>query len=262
MTMKTILKVQGLKKFFGSKKILDNINFSLDAGECLGIVGRSGCGKSTLVKIISRLIPCDGGKIIFCDDDITNLTGDDLRNIYKNMQMIFQMPEDSFNPRKTLGWSISEPMKNFGLKDVRERAKNLLIEVGLNENYFSRYPHEVSGGECQRAAIARAISLEPKILICDEATSALDVTVQKKIIELLKKFCTEKNISCLFVTHDIALLPKIADRVIVLHKGKIVEEGTPTKIIESPHSPFTKDLFASDFFARKKLVDCKMNSDR
>lgn len=241
-----ILSVENVSKNFGGKKILDNINFSLNYGECLGVVGLSGCGKSTLAKIISRFIPCDGGKIIFCGEDITHKKN--LHEIYKNMQMIFQMPEDSFDPRKTLGWSIAEPMKNFGVENILERVKSLLVEVGLNENYFSRYPHEVSGGECQRAAIARAVSISPKLLICDEATSALDVTVQEKIIELLKKLCREKNISCLFITHELALLPKISDRVIVMHGGKIIEEGTPEKIINFPQSPFAKKLTEINFF--------------
>ena len=241
-----ILEVQHVKKFFGNKQVLDDINFSLDAGECLGIVGLSGCGKSTLAKIIARLIPCDDGKIFLCGEEITNATGN---AFYKNMQMIFRTPEDSFNPRRTLGASIAEPIKNFFCREnLRERVENLLAQVGLPKNYFERYPREVSGGECQRAAIARAISVEPKLLICDEATSALDVTIQAQVVALLKNFCVEKNIACLFITHDLALLPRLADRVIVLHLGKIVEEGTPEKIIHAAQSPFTKKLMASNFF--------------
>ena len=214
-----ILEVRNVKKFFGAKKILDDINFSIDAGEILGIVGLSGGGKSTLAKIIARLIPCDGGKIFLCGEDISNATGN---NFYRNMQMIFQMPEDSFNPRMTLGASIAEPIKNFfGDKNLREQVEELLIEVGLPKNYFERYPREVSGGECQRAAIARAISIAPKLLICDEATSALDVTIQAHIVKLIKKLCTEKNIACLFITHDLTILKKIADRVLVLEDGRL-----------------------------------------
>ena len=217
-----ILEVKHVKKFFGSKKVLDDINFTLDAGECLGIVGLSGCGKSTLAKIIARLIDCDGGKIFLCGEDIMHANDN---NFYRNMQMIFQMPEDSFNPRRTLGASIAEPIKNFiGNDNLRGRVENLLSEVGLPKNYVERYPREVSGGECQRAAIARAISVEPKLLICDEATSALDVTIAVQIVALIKKLCTEKNIACLFITHDLAILPRIADRVIVLQAGKIIHE--------------------------------------
>ena len=214
-----ILEVRDVKKFFGEKKILDEINFSVDAGEILGIVGLSGGGKSTLARIIARLIPSDGGKIFLCGEDISNATGN---NFYRNMQMIFQMPEDSFNPRRTLGASIAEPIKNFfGDKNLRKQVEELLIEVGLPKNYSERYPREVSGGECQRAAIARAISVAPKLLICDEATSALDVTIAAQIITLIKKICTEKNIACLFITHDLTILKKIADRVLVLEGGRL-----------------------------------------
>ena len=241
-----ILEVKHVKKSFGTKKVLNDINFTLNAGECLGIVGLSGCGKSTLAKIIARLIPCDFGEIFLCGEDITHATGN---AFYKNVQMIFQTPEDSFNPRRTLGKSIAEPIKNFlDDKNLRGRVENFLAEVGLPKNYYERYPREVSGGECQRAAIARAISVSPKLLICDEATSALDVTIQAQIVKLLRRFCTEKNIACLFITHDLALLPELADKVIVLHEGKIVEEGTPEKIIKEPKSPFTRQLMASNFF--------------
>ena len=216
-----VLEVRNVKKYFGARLILDDINFTVDAGECLGIVGLSGGGKSTLAKIIARLIPSDGGQIFLCDEDISNATGN---GFYKNMQMIFQSPEDSFNPRRTLGASIAEPIKNFiGKDDLRGRVENLLIEVGLPKDYAERYPREVSGGECQRAAIARAISISPKLLICDEATSALDVTIQAQIVTLIKRLCTEKNIACLFITHDLFTLKKIADRVLELRGGKLSE---------------------------------------
>lgn len=206
-----ILEVKHLKKSFGDKIIFNDINFSVDAGECLGIVGRSGCGKSTLVKIIARFIPADSGEIFLDGQNITNEKN--LKSIYAKMQMIFQMPEDSFDPRKTLGWSISEPMRNFNFKNIDERTKNLLIEVGLTPDFVEKYPHEVSGGQCQRAAIARAISLSPKLLICDEATSALDVTAQSQVISLLNKLRTEKQIAILFITHDLKILEKIGGRV-------------------------------------------------
>ncbi|MBQ6759121.1 MAG: ABC transporter ATP-binding protein, partial [Selenomonadaceae bacterium] len=214
-----ILEVQHVKKVFGNKLVLDDVSFTLDAGECLGIVGLSGGGKSTLAKIIARLIPSDGGKIFLCGEDITHATGNDF---YRNMQMIFQTPEDSFNPRRTLGASIAEPIKNFlGKDNLSGRVAELLMEVGLPKNYAERYPREVSGGECQRAAIARAISINPKLLICDEATSALDVTIQAQIVVLIKKLCVERNIACLFITHDLALLTRLADRVLVLEDAHL-----------------------------------------
>ena len=217
----TVLEVRHVKKFFGNRLILDDINFTIDAGKCLGIVGLSGGGKSTLAKIIARLTDCDGGQILLCGNDITHSTGN---AFYRNMQMIFQMPEDSFDPRRTLGASIAEPIKNFlGNDNLRGRVENLLTEVGLPVDYAKRYPREVSGGECQRVAIARAISVAPKLLICDEATSALDVTIQAQIIALIKKLCVERNIACLFITHDLSTLKKIADRVLELRGGKLSE---------------------------------------
>ncbi len=214
-----VLEVKHIKKHFGNKLVLNDINFAIDAGKILGIVGLSGGGKSTLVKIIARLIPSDDGQIFLCGEDITHATGN---AFYKNMQMIFQNPEDSFNPRRTLGKSIAEPIKNFlGEENLRGRVENLLVEVGLSENYAERYPREVSGGECQRAAIARAISIEPKLLICDEATSALDVTIQAQVVALIRKICAEKNIACLFITHDLATLKKLTDRVLVLEGGRL-----------------------------------------
>ena len=215
----SVLEVKHVTKYFGKRLVLNDITFSVDAGECLGIVGLSGGGKSTLAKIIARLIDCDGGQIFLCGEDISHAAGN---AFYKNMQMIFQTPEDSFNPRRTLGASIAEPIKNFlGSDNLRERVEELLVEVGLPRNYVERYPREVSGGECQRAAIARAISISPKLLICDEATSALDVTIAAQVVALIKRLCAEKNIACLFITHDLTLLKKIADRVLVLEDGRL-----------------------------------------
>ena len=215
----SVLKVQHVIKYFGERLVLDDINFSISAGECLGIVGLSGGGKSTLAKIITRFIPSDGGKIFLCGEDINALNDN---HFYCNMQMIFQTPEDSFNPRRTLGASIAEPIKNFiGKDNLRGRVEDLLTEVGLPKSYAERYPREVSGGECQRAAIARAISINPKLLICDEATSALDVTIAAQVVTLIKKLCAERNIACLFITHDLATLKKLTDRVLVLEDGRL-----------------------------------------
>ena len=211
----TILDVQHVKKRFGSRILLTDVNFSVEAGEILAIIGLSGCGKSTLAKIIARLTDFDGGKVILCGKDISNAAGNDF---YREMQMIFQNPEESFDPRRTLGASIAEPIKNFG---VKASVSELLTRVGLPNEYFNRFPREVSGGECQRAAIARAISINPKILICDEATSALDVTIQAKIVALIKNLCVERRISCIFITHDLKIAKKIANRVLVLENGEL-----------------------------------------
>lgn len=211
-----VLEVKHLKKSFGENLIFNDINFEISAGECLGVVGRSGCGKSTMARIIARFILADDGQIILDGADITNATGKNLREAYSKMQMIFQLPEDSFDPRRTLGWSIGEPLRNFNFDNVNERIKNLLIEVGLTAEFMERYPHEVSGGQCQRAAIARAISISPKLLICDEATSALDVSTQTQIVKLLRRLCTEKKIAILFITHDFSILESISDKVLKL----------------------------------------------
>ena len=230
--MSEVLNVKHVTKFFGAKLVLDDVSLTVDAGEILGIVGLSGGGKSTLARIIARLIPCDGGQIILCGEDITHATGN---GFYRNMQMIFQLPEDSFDPRRTLGASIAEPIKNFiGKDNLRGRVEKLLTEVGLLADYAERYPREVSGGECQRAAIARAVSVEPKLLICDEATSALDVTIAAQIVTLIKKLCAEKNIACLFITHDLTTLKKLTDRVLVLEDGrlKILVESKFKEVLE------------------------------
>ena len=209
-----VLEVKHLKKSFGEKIVLNDINFTIDAGECLGVVGRSGCGKSTMARIVARFISADGGQIILNGTDITNEKN--LKAVYKNMQMIFQLPEDSFDPRRTLGWSIGEPLRNYNFKNVGDRIKNLLAEVGLPADFAERYPHEISGGQCQRAAIALAISISPKLLICDEATSALDVSTQAQVVKLLRRLCSEKNLAMLFITHDFSILPQISDNVLKL----------------------------------------------
>ena len=245
-----ILRVENIRKRFGEKIVLDGISFNCDAGECLGIVGRSGCGKSTLVKIISRFLEPDEGSIFLDDRDITH--EQNLKSIYRKLQMIFQTPETSFNPRKTIGWSIEEPLKNFG---IDAQVKDLLEEVGLDPILANRYPHEISGGQCQRAAIARAISISPKILICDEATSALDVTIQAQIVELLRNLIQRKRIACLFVTHDLALLPRIANRIIVLDAGKIIDQGEIRSVLDRPKSRLTQKLIEDYkiFFEGKQI---------
>ena len=214
-----ILEVKRIRKFFGKRLVLDDVSFAVEAGECLGIVGLSGGGKSTLARIIARLIPCDGGQIFLCGEDITHATGNAFD---RNMQLLSHPPEGSSDPRRTLGASIAEPIKNFvGGDNLRGRVEELLAEVGLPADYAERYPREVSGGECQRAAIARAVSVAPRLLICDEATSALDVTIAAQIVKLIKRLCAEKNIACLFITHDLLTLKKLADRVLVLEDERL-----------------------------------------
>ena len=233
-----ILEAQHLKKVFISGKksmtAVDDVSFELRQGECLGIVGESGSGKSTIVKMITHLQSITEGNVILKGKDITNVKGKELREVYKDIQMVFQMPMESFDPRRTLGDGIGESLRNMGLsrKETRERVEKLLERCGLDKEYADRYPHQVSGGQCQRAAIARALAVEPSVLICDEATSALDVTVQKQILKLL-------------ICHDLALVQAFCDRVLVLYHGETVESGTPDEIINHPKMDYTKKLIDS-----------------
>lgn len=246
-----ILEAQHLKKVFMSGKksmtAVDDVSFELRQGECLGIVGESGSGKSTIVKMITHLQSITEGNVILKGKDITHVKGKELREVYKDIQMVFQMPMESFDPRRTLGDGIGESLRNMGLsrKETRERVEKLLERCGLDKEYADRYPHQVSGGQCQRAAIARALAVEPSVLICDEATSSLDVTVQKQILKLLMELKQKENFSFLLICHDLALVQAFCDRVLVLYHGETVESGTPDEIINHPKMDYTKKLIDS-----------------
>lgn len=250
--MRKILKVENLTKTFHQPgkapfTAVDGVSLSLNEGEIVGIVGESGSGKSTIAKLITRLIPATEGRILLDGQDITALKGKDLREVYSKIQMVFQNPVGSFNPRRTLGQGIGESLRNSGLsrRETDQKVGELLEICGLPAEFARRYPHEVSGGQCQRAAIARALAINPHILICDEATSALDVTVQQQIIELLQKLQKTNHMSYLFICHNLALVQMFCDRVLVLYDGKVVEEGTPDEVILSPKSDYTKNLVES-----------------
>lgn len=246
-----ILKADHLKKVFvsGKKSItaVDDVSFELKQGECLGIVGESGSGKSTIAKMLTHLEPVTDGQIFLRGKDITHVKGKELCEIYHTMQMVFQMPMESFDPRRTLGDGIGESLRNMGISraETRKRVENLLERCGLSKEYADRYPHQVSGGQCQRAAIARALAVSPEILICDEATSALDVTVQKQILELLTELKQKEKLSFILISHDLALVQAFCDRVLVLYQGKEVEYGTPDEIINHPKKDYTKKLIDS-----------------
>ena len=250
--MEPILKVEALTKTFsGQREIaaVNGISFELFPGECLAIIGESGSGKTTAVNMISRLTDVTAGSIFLEGQEITHRKGKQLREVYRQMQMVFQTPTDSFDPRRTLGDGIGESLRNAGLtrKETQKRVEVLLEKCGLPGEFANRYPHQVSGGQCQRAAIARALAIEPKLLICDEATSALDVTVQKEIISLLNDLRKQrgKNLSILFICHDISLVQQFCDRVLVMYRGEIVEEGTPDAVIRAPKNDYTKRLIDS-----------------
>lgn len=252
--MKPILEVKSLKKVFhqrGKKDFVavDNVSFALYPGEILGIVGESGSGKSTIAKLLTRLIDSTDGEIILDGQNITHLKGAALKEVYRKLQMVFQIPAGSFDPRKTLGSGIGESLKNKGMSKmrIRENVVRLLAQCNLPAEFSDRYPHQVSGGQCQRAAIARALAVEPRVIICDEATSALDVTVQKQVIDLLQSLKEEKKLAYLFICHNLALVQQLCDRVVILHDGKIVEQGTPNEVILHPQSEYTKILVDSIF---------------
>ena len=252
--MEPVLRVNRLTKVFTCKGqpdfiAVNHISFDLMPGECLGIIGESGSGKTTVVNLITRLLDVTEGSILLDGEEITNISGKALRKIYAKMQMVFQSPTESFDPRRRLGDSIGESLRNSGWSrtDTEAEVGRLLKECGLPAEYADRYPHQVSGGECQRAAIARALAVRPKLLICDEVTSALDVTIQKEILELLNGLRWEKglDLSILFICHDIALVQQFSDRVLVMYQGDIVEEGKPDAVIRNPQNEYTKRLINS-----------------
>lgn len=252
--MEPILEVRDLTKTFSQSGrddfiAVDHVSFCLGPGEVLGIVGESGSGKSTIAKLVTRLLDATEGEIILEGDDVTHARGRQLREVYRKVQMVFQTPTGSFNPRRTLGDGIGESLRNQGVakSEVQGRVAELLEQCGLPTGFAKRYPHEVSGGQCQRAAIARALISDPKVLILDEATSALDVTVQKQIIELLTDLQKTRGLSYLFICHNLALVQMLCDRVLVLYDGKAVEQGTPDEVIIRPQSEYTRRLVEAVF---------------
>lgn len=250
--MDKILQVRHLKKTFprqegGEIIAVDDVSFSLSAGEKLAIIGESGSGKTTVARMIARLIPPTAGRIFLAGEEITQAKGKQLKKAYAQMQMVFQNPVDSFDPRCTLGDGISESLLNHGRsrEQAKKMTKNLLALCGLPAEFAARFPHEVSGGQCQRAAIARALAIEPQLVILDEATSALDVTVQAEILSLLNRLQQDRGMAYLFICHDIALVQDFCDRVIVMYNGRIVEEGTPDAVINHPQQEYTQKLIDS-----------------
>ena len=248
--MQEILKVSSIKKTFlkdgESNTVINDVSFTVKKGQCVGIVGESGCGKSTTARIILGLLNFDEGEIILSGNKLSPQNKIRLKEIQGKIQMVFQMPTESFNPRIKLGKSIKEAMKKILTSEEKEvKLKKLFEECQLSYDLADRYPKEVSGGQCQRAAIARALASDPQLLICDEATSALDVTVQYKIMNLLKNIQRNRNMAILFICHDIALVQQFCDYVLVMDKGKIIEEGIPNEVILNPSQMFTKKLISS-----------------
>ena len=245
----TLLRFDNVSMHFddaaGRVQAVDSISFSLARRELLGIVGESGSGKSTVAKLLTGLHLPTSGSILLDGKDITHTRGKERRTLYTRIQMVFQDASGSFNPRRTIGAMIGETICRLCTPDERDtkrRVAELLTEVGLPSSYAMRYPHEMSGGECQRAAIARAMAVHPEILVCDEATSALDVSVQANIISLLLHLQREHGMSLLFISHDLPLVSSIADRVLIMQNGRIVEQGETSRVLREPSEDYTRNL--------------------
>jgi oligopeptide transport system ATP-binding protein len=253
MAEKPILEVKNLQKHFhlGENKVLkavDGLSFTIDRGETFGLVGESGCGKSTAGRTIIRLYEATGGEVLFNGEDVHKLKGKEREKLYRNMQMVFQDPYASLNPRMTVGKIIAEGIDIHGLysgKKRNERVSQLLNDVGLNEEHAGRFPHEFSGGQRQRIGIARALAIEPQFIIADEPISALDVSVQAQVVNLFKKLQKEHGLTYLFIAHDLAMVKHISDRIGVMYLGKLVEVATSDKLNAKPLHPYTQSLLSA-----------------
>jgi peptide/nickel transport system ATP-binding protein len=255
-----LLRVENLKVYFPTKKnffgkilkefkAVDDVSFTVDKGETLGLVGESGCGKTTLGRTLIRLINPTSGNIFFNGKNIAGIPDEELRRMRKDIQIIFQDPYGSLNPRLTIGEAINEPMKIHSIlpsqKQRKEKIIDLLEKVDLKPEYFNRYPHEFSGGQRQRICIARALSLNPDFIICDESVSALDVSVQAQVLNLLNDLKEELGFTCIFISHDLGVVHYISNRIMVMNKGKIEESGTADEIYFNPKKEYTQRLIAS-----------------
>jgi len=254
-----LLQVENLKKYFpimqgvvrrkvGDVKAVDGITFNVFKGETLGLVGESGCGKSTTGRVILQLERATEGKIIFENQDLTKLTGERLRKIRPKMQMIFQDPHASLNPRMTVGSIVSEPLDEHSVvrgKEKHHRVDELLSLVGLNPAYANRYPHEFSGGQRQRIGIARALALNPEFIICDEPIAALDVSIQAQVVNLLEDLQADLGLTYLFISHDLSMIRHIAQRVAVMYLGRIMELAEQKDLYSNPLHPYTKALLSA-----------------
>ncbi|MCS7033277.1 MAG: ABC transporter ATP-binding protein [Phycisphaerae bacterium] len=254
-----LLEVRDLKTYFpirrgllqrtvGYVKAVDGVSFVVPAGKTLGLVGESGCGKTTVGRTILRLIPATSGEVLFRGRDFFAYRGEELRRLRRQMQIIFQDPQSSLNPRMTVGNIIGEPIVVHGIARGREKDElvaSLLSRVGLDPSYAVRYPHEFSGGQRQRIGIARALALSPSFIVCDEPVSALDVSIQSQILNLLQDLQAERNIAYLFIAHNLAVVEHFCDEVAVMYLGRIVEKATSEELYKNPIHPYTRALLSA-----------------
>ena len=255
-----LLDVRDLKTYFPIRtgllqrvtdhfKAVDGVSFSIGSGETLGLVGESGCGKTTVGRTLLRLVPATGGRVVFDNHDVFRAHGAELQRLRRNMQIVFQDPAGSLNPRMRIAGIVGEPLVIHGLvsdrDELRERVETLLERCGMPRVAADRYPHEFSGGQRQRIGIARALALDPKFIVCDEPTSALDVSIQAQIINLLMDLQSEFKLSYLFISHDMAVIQHVCKRIAVMYKGQIVESGDREQIIESPEHKYTQSLLSA-----------------
>ena len=262
MSNHAILEVKNLKVNFDvssegdmpwtkAKKLqaVNDISFSLHAGETLGIVGESGCGKSTLARAIVKMVPAESGEVVWLGNDLLGLSNAETRPYRKQIQMIFQDPLASLNPRMNIGEIIAEPLRTHYPKtpesDIQARVSDVMSKVGLLDNLMNRYPHEFSGGQCQRIGIARALILKPKLIICDEPVSALDVSIQAQVVNLLMDLQEEMDLALIFIAHDLSVVKHISTKIMVLYLGNMVELANSEDIYKSPSHPYTQALISA-----------------
>ena len=269
-----LLEINGLKTYFPIRngffggitdyvKAVNNVSFNVYTGETLGLVGESGCGKTTIGRTILRLEDSTEGKMIYKGTDIVNMTNRELKEFRKEVQIIFQDPYSSLNPRMTIGSAIMEPMKVHNIlnndQERKQRVEELLSRVSLDPSHFYRYPHEFSGGQRQRIGIARALAVNPKFIICDESVSALDVSVQAQVLNLLNELKKEFQLTYIFISHDLSVVKYMSDRMVVMQNGKIEEMGDADDIYNSPKTEYTKRLI--DAVPEGKAEDIKKHLD-